>query len=796
MIKEVSYQIDAVNELANKTIKLLSESGSRKKLVFKAPTGSGKTIMASLAIDELKTRFDEEGQKVAFIWIAPNKLHQQSYLRMKSYFSETCSLHPIVYDEMDHSNNGFIKEGEIFFVNWESINKENNVIVRDTENSSSLYDIVQRTQEEQGMSIIVVIDEEHFFAGRNAKQSENVLQKINPKVEIRISATPVTSPDELVSVSRESVIKEEMIKDGITINPLVNTAANGLGENEYMLDLAVAKRNELKAAYETLGIHINPLLLIQLPNDRTETVDEEERSIIEMVKARLDNKYDITSSNGRLAVWLSNEKQNLEGLENNCNFTEALLFKQAIALGWDCPRAAVLLIFRDIKSTTFGVQTVGRIMRMPEQKYYPVQMLNHGWVYTNLSKDRIEIVAEDMNYLCRGLVACRRESLNNVSLPSLYCERLSADRNRLGPDFWPVLVETINDMWLKKPAPANYSPFEESDGSEPKSGTDGNDCLTDTANNRSQAEKVTKIDFGDHNVQTILMKNVEVTGEVGTTLLTDENKIRYAKSYKDLLVMFNDFCTKLLPGFEKISISSLRGYLYQLMDEYFGCDEMVTPRIILYHKNRSHFEEVIRYAVAKYVKIMQARQKAAGQRSLKEYIWEVPERREYNENTNVEVPEVKDHALLPFIQLRISSLPEKRFEAFLEANKEYIDWWYKNGDEGKGHYSIAYIAKDMTKSLFYVDFIIKMKDGTLFLFDTKSQGSDIDAPRKHNALIDYTSEERGKGEKIYGGVLIENGENWNYSTAKISDTCDISEWKVFHPDIYGQQLNEAKGSPA
>ena len=56
--------------------------------------------------------------------------------------------------------------------------------------------------------------------------------------------------------------------------------------------------------------------------------------------------YNITTDNGKLAVWLSNEKENLANLEAPDNLTEVLLFKQAIALGWDCPRAAVLLIFR------------------------------------------------------------------------------------------------------------------------------------------------------------------------------------------------------------------------------------------------------------------------------------------------------------------------------------------------------------------------------------------------------------------------------------------------------------------
>ena len=45
MIKEKDYQTKAVNELVEKTISLLRCSGDRKKLVFKAPTGAGKTTV-------------------------------------------------------------------------------------------------------------------------------------------------------------------------------------------------------------------------------------------------------------------------------------------------------------------------------------------------------------------------------------------------------------------------------------------------------------------------------------------------------------------------------------------------------------------------------------------------------------------------------------------------------------------------------------------------------------------------------------------------------------------------------
>ena len=189
-----------------------------------------------------------------------------------------------------------------------------------------------------------------------------------------------------------------MIKQGVVLNPALNfTDPNG-SLNQHLVSLALKKREELAEAYRKIGVHINPLLLIQLPNDK-DKMDKDDESIKEEVMQYLDTIKNINVDNGKLAIWLSNEKENLDGIEKPDNLTEVLLFKQAIALGWDCPRAAVLLIFRKIESFTFTAQTVGRILRMPEQHFYEDDRLNWGYVYTNLSKDIIKIVQDDMDYM-------------------------------------------------------------------------------------------------------------------------------------------------------------------------------------------------------------------------------------------------------------------------------------------------------------------------------------------------------------------------------------------------------------
>ena len=62
----------------------------------------------------------------------------------------------------------------------------------------------------------------------------------------------------------------------------------------------------------------------------------------------------------------------------------------AIDTGWDCPRAQILLKFREVNSIVFEIQTVGRILRMPEAKHYTDEALNRSYVYSNIQSIAIK----------------------------------------------------------------------------------------------------------------------------------------------------------------------------------------------------------------------------------------------------------------------------------------------------------------------------------------------------------------------------------------------------------------------
>lgn len=695
-MKNLAYQQKAVSELVDKTIRLLNLGGQRNKLVFEATTGAGKTVMACQMLaglmDELHDRGDSRYQEVAFIWFAPRKLHIQSYEKLKGAFEETRTLRPIMFGELDQ-NEG-IRPGEILFVNWESVNKENNVMVREGDCSLSLYEITDRTKEEFGLPIVAIIDEEHMFWSKTADKSAAVLDRINPAVEIRISATPKTAnPKEKVTVYRQDVIAAEMIKKEVVLNPEIElNFSDELELNANLIKAALDKRNQIAEAYKAVGSNVNPLLLIQLPNDTKESMTTEDTAIADQVKKYLEMMCDITTDNYRLAVWLAGEKENLIDLERPDNLTEVLLFKEAIALGWDCPRAAVLLIFRKLQSDQFSIQTVGRIMRMPEQKHYQKEILNSGYVFTDIAKDKIQIVTADAGYILNNTItAHRRENLKNVNLPSSYIERPNVERNYLGPDFRKVLHEEARRFWdiAEENLMFSLEELAKLDNDEESKPLPDSDDLQINENRKKVANSL-RLDVKNINIeipQDVHFQNEEQVLEVDT--------VKYARKATEIDRVFMAYIATKGHQFEsKGRTDKIASYLLEILADFFGIYETEAKKVVLYHLNRPKFDRIIDSALERYVRIRdKARKESAAKRVFKKYGWEVPEERTYDNETN-HIEETGNHALLPFVQLNQASNPEKDFVAYLEQNSQYIDWWYKNGDKGKQHYAIEYTTGD------------------------------------------------------------------------------------------------------
>src|SRR3989344_5805462 len=353
MIELRDYQKKAVESLKAKVQNVLN-TPDNEVVIFQAPTGSGKTVMVS---EMLKQLVKENHTKYSFVWVSVRMLHEQSKEKLENYYEDDRLIQCSYFEDLEDRKIG---ENEILFINWHSINKKDiNIYVKENEQDNNLNSIIQNTKEE-GRQIVLIIDESHHTA--KSEKSRELIETIGPKVTIEVSATPHLKENvsEIEKVYLADVKAEEMIKSEISVNPeFLDLKVGPKDSDTIVIEQALKKREELVKLYEKEKVSINPLVLIQLPDQKGNLINKKD-DVLPILK----DKFTITEENGKLAVWLSEEKtDNLANIEKNENEVEVLVFKQAPALGWDCPRAQILVIFRESKSFTFTIQTIGRIMR-------------------------------------------------------------------------------------------------------------------------------------------------------------------------------------------------------------------------------------------------------------------------------------------------------------------------------------------------------------------------------------------------------------------------------------------------
>ena len=93
----------------------------------------------------------------------------------------------------------------------------------------------------------------------------------------------------------------------------------------------------------------------------------------------------------------------------------------------------------------------------------------------------------------------------------------------------------------------------------------------------------------------------------------------------------------------------------------------------------------------------------------------------------------------------VRSTSEQLFEQYCEGRDD-IEWVYKNGDTGQQYFSIVYLDALQHQWLFYADYIVMKKDGTVRVIETKggeSKGKDknidIQIENKFNAFKAYAA---------------------------------------------------------
>lgn len=489
---------------------------------------------------------------------------------------------------------------------------------------------------------------------------------------------------------------------------------------------------------KAVGSKVNPLLLIQLPDARQGLADIKDEIIQILAK-----NHGVTIANGRLAVYLSEDKANLENITRNDDESEVMIFKQAIALGWDCPRAAILALFRDWRSFTFSIQTLGRILRMPELKHYADDELNTGYVFTNLSDFALQ---EDLTGDFLTIQhAHRREIYQPIVLRSVYAER-HRELTRLSPQFIHDFIQAADELKLKDKVDIHVA--------------DARAALISDG-------IIEDIDKEFH---------ISQKGGKGIYSADFVERVQTATEAQRALDQFVlDNLAPFAP--ESRSIDKVKQAIYRFLQYKFPMQfkygDIKAQLVVLAGKNQQHFVDTINRAKEIYQAGVAQRERQLN----KQENWEIPPA--YNYNNRYVRREMSKSIFEPFYQAEDASKIEKDFALYLNALWGGVEWWFKNGEQDATFFAIPY-EEDGEPKTFYVDWIVKFTDGRMGLFDTKTGITAKTAKARAEGLQKYIREENEKGKNLWGGIVTFKDGSWRYNDSGEYEYNErnLSGWKI------------------
>jgi len=401
-----------LNELA-KVQGTTNEEASRRLIIanrgcllLEAPTGIGKTLMAGNTVERLSVNY-----KIIWFWFAPfSGLIDQTTKAIKSEFKKLRTKDPAEDRDVE-----LLSSGDVFITTWASVavaNATNRKIRKESETTLSLDTMIEQVKA-LGFYVGVVIDESHHSFRGQSQAFAFYRETLAPDLTIMASATPKDHDVEdfveknkikhlnKISVSRAAGVKAGLLKKGVKV-AVFKSPQQGLEDlvnfQQTAVKYGVRAHNQIKALLTAAGQTIVPLLLVQ--------VDSAENSVANATRWLQDQGVD----SGKIRSHTADEPDpHLLAIAAD-ETVEVLIFKMAVATGFDAPRAFTLVSLRTSRSPDFGTQIVGRIMRVDRRlqgiKDLP-ESLKNGYVFLsdNQGQAGLSTAAQRINEIQDDLAA-------------------------------------------------------------------------------------------------------------------------------------------------------------------------------------------------------------------------------------------------------------------------------------------------------------------------------------------------------------------------------------------------------
>lgn len=718
-------------------IDTVSKKDSKQTITIKAPTGAGKTI---ILIDFVDKYLNSVNSNTAFIWLCPGKgdLEEQSRQKMINLLPSktTKNMH-------DALLSGF-EAGSTTFINWELVTKKGNKAISDTE-KKNLFDRISEGHR-KNIEYIIIIDEEH---SNDTKKANDIISAFSAKNIIRVSATAKENKlYEFYEIDEMDVISSGLITKALYINEDVDYSGDFESEHGYLLEMADKKRKQIAKAYseqDGKAKSIRPLVIIQFPNSSDKLIEAVENKLSDM---------GYTYTNGMVAKWMSDtqEKKNLEGITELSATPVFLLMKQAIATGWDCPRAKILVKLRENMSEDFEIQTIGRIRRMPEAKHYDVDVLDFCYLYTfdEKYKEGIKAAMSEAYETKRVFLKdkCKtftlQKQLRNKDLDGLgeretflVVYKYLVDKYKLTGNKEDNKLRLEGAGYVFKDEIIGYI-------------REGKFVKTDSVldeNSGTYRQTSRTVNTHTHGIE--LLHSVDV---IKTTIGMTAQKTK--------IILERLFRKNVLVPHKLLSLITPQYYAFVINNE---------------HTLKADFREATASLAVQ-----------TGFLEPKTMPFTIPEQELYRyDPTETDVEEMlssayKDYSSAMIVE-GIRSKSERLFERYCEQQTD-IEWVYKNGDTGQQYFSVVYIDSLQKQWLFYPDYIVKKTNDDVWIIETKggesggkSKNIDVQVENKFASFKEYAKKKnlkwgfvRDKNDKLYinNTEYTDNMQNENWIPLK------------------------------
>lgn len=742
MIPLRDYQVRAVDTIADGILDLAQQSSRDRLIVLTAPTGAGKTVILAAALDQA-------AQSAATLWLTPGKggLADQTAGALRSHLSGS-SIAVERLTETWLAANASIRPGTILVANWESLTQTDsdtgarkNRLTRDGE-QRNIFDALRVTADAM-VPLIVVIDESHWgITATGTTELLEAIDSIRPALRIETSATPIrqTTPEGRSAnrhrdsyISLDEVISEGMLATEIRVNAglqdrleqLPTDEAAGMTGEALVLDTAIERQAALEVLYRDVHSSVRPLVLVQIPDGRTGAAK------LDSVEAHLA-ALGISRENGRLAVWLSEDKTpDLDLLAQNDSPADVLIFKQAVAVGWDCPRAQVLVAFREMQSTIFAVQTVGRILRTPERRHYGIADLDAAYIFANIEAPKGPR-GSDPNRPHAVDVTLSRQ-VGELSVSTSYASRAGTFSDIRPTTFRRAFADAAASLNLSAQLPALPPIAIDSVASD--RAVETSDVLDDSTLIAASGEKVVYLATAEH----------------------------------DLQAAFDSFLASHLGGYRgrARSVPVMRQVIYDWMRKNMTSWAEAGDEVLIVNVQAliNDFSDVLGATLDAAVAVHRSEDDRASVREVVNFTWQMPAQLQVSSETHLHIEDSTGYAFLDAngtAWAEVLSGPEVSVATLLAkeaASDQCVMWWWKQSDGDRRWLSLAYEKSDGSMGSAYPDFVaelhpINAQRRRIALLEAKSESDrDPETAAKAAALARFASELRELGLDVVAGIV-------------------------------------------